>query len=85
LRLEQIGDAYPHSRFQPGQNTNQFLKGEPEVKAASTQSVELGQTPAQVEAILGRPDKIVNLGTKKIYVYKDMKIVFIDEKVADVQ
>lgn len=58
---------------------------EAEVKAASTKSVELGQTPAQVEAILGRPDKIVNLGPKKIYVYKDMKIVFVDEKVADVQ
>jgi len=58
---------------------------ETEVKAASTKSVELGQTPGQVEAILGRPDKIVNLGAKKIYVYKDMKIVFVDEKVSDVQ
>lgn len=58
---------------------------EADVKAAGTKSVELGQTPAQVEANLGRPDKIVNLGPKKIYVYKDMKIVFVDEKVADVQ
>jgi hypothetical protein len=55
------------------------------VKAASTKSVELGQSPEQVETILGRPDKIVNLGAKKIYVYKDMKIVFVDEKVSDVQ
>ncbi len=47
--------------------------------------MELGQTPEQVEAILGRPDKTVNLGTKKFYVYKDMKIVFVDDKVADVQ
>jgi hypothetical protein len=58
---------------------------EGEVSAASTKSVELGQSPAQVETILGRPDKIVNLGTKKIYVYKDMKIIFVDEKVSDVQ
>jgi len=58
---------------------------EADVKAANTKSVELGQTPEQVETILGRPDKIVNLGPKKIYVYKDMKIVFVDEKVADVQ
>ncbi|PYX11755.1 MAG: hypothetical protein DMG85_04535 [Acidobacteria bacterium] len=58
---------------------------EAEVKAANTKSVELGQTPEQVEAILGRPDKTVNLGTKKFYVYKDMKIVFVDDKVADVQ
>jgi len=58
---------------------------EGELKAASTKSVEMGQTPEQVEAILGRPEKIVNLGPKKIYVYKDMKIVFADGKVADVQ
>ena len=58
---------------------------EAEAKAASTKSVELGQTPQQVETILGPPDKIVNLGAKKIYVYKDMKIVFVDDKVADVQ
>lgn len=58
---------------------------ESQVQAASTKSVDLGQTPAQVEAALGRPDKIVNLGAKKIYVYKDMKVVFVDEKVSDVQ
>lgn len=58
---------------------------EAEVAAASTKSVELGQSPAQVETILGRPDKIINLGAKKVYVYKDMKIVFVDEKVSDVQ
>lgn len=32
-----------------------------------------------------KPDKIVHLGAKMIYVYKDMKIVFVDEKVSDVQ
>ena len=58
---------------------------ETDVKAATTKSVELGQSPSEVEANLGRPDKIVNLGSKKIYVYKDMKIVFVDEKVSDVQ
>jgi len=62
-----------------------MIAPEAEVKAANTKSVELGQTPEQVEAILGRPDKTVNLGTKKFYVYKDMKIVFVDDKVADVQ
>jgi hypothetical protein len=58
---------------------------EAQVQAASTKTVELGQPPAQVEGALGKPDKIVNLGAKKIYVYKDMKIVFVDEKVSDVQ
>ena len=36
-------------------------------------------------AALGQPTKTVNLGAKKIYVYKDMKITFKDGKVIDVQ
>jgi hypothetical protein len=58
---------------------------ESEAQAASTKSVDLGQTPTQVEAALGKPDKIVNLGSKMIYVYKDMKIIFVEGKVSDVQ
>jgi hypothetical protein len=48
-------------------------------------NIELGQTIDQVTAALGTPLKIVNLGAKKIYSYKDMKITFKDGKVADVQ
>jgi hypothetical protein len=62
-----------------------IIMPESEVNAASTKSVDLGQTPAQVEAALGKPDKIVNLGSKMIYVYKDMKVIFVDGKVSDVQ
>ena len=35
--------------------------------------------------ILGNPNKIVDLGAKQTYVYSDMKIVFKDGVVADVQ
>jgi len=49
------------------------------------QQIEKGQTPDQVKAALGNPDKIVNLGTKQIYVYKDLKVTFINGKVSDVQ
>jgi hypothetical protein len=38
-----------------------------------------------VKAALGQPDKIVNLGAKQIFVYKDIKVTFINGKVADVQ
>jgi hypothetical protein len=67
------------------QVVDQVVAPEAEAAAANTKSVELGQTPAQVETTLGKPDKIVKLGPKTIYVYKDMKIVFADGKVADVQ
>jgi hypothetical protein len=53
--------------------------------AAEPQQIEKGQTPDQVKAALGNPDKIVNLGTKLIYVYKDIKVTFLNGKVSDVQ
>jgi hypothetical protein len=47
--------------------------------------IGLGQTTDQVVANLGQPDKVVDLGSKKIYIYKDLKITFVDGKVSDVQ
>jgi hypothetical protein len=49
------------------------------------QTVQLGMTTDQVQAVLGPPDKIFNLGAKQIYVYKDVKVTFQNGKVADVQ
>lgn len=53
--------------------------------AKTTGTVALGQTPEQVEAIMGKPDNIANLGAKVTYFYKTMKVIFQDGKVADVQ
>jgi hypothetical protein len=53
--------------------------------AAQPATIEPGQTIDQVVGALGQPEKIVNLGKKQIYVYKDLKITFIDGKVSDVQ
>ncbi len=52
---------------------------------AEPEQIEKGQTPDQVKAALGNPDKIVNLGPKQIYVYKDLKVTFLNGKVSDVQ
>ena len=49
------------------------------------QTIQVGQTTDEVLAALGQPEKIVNLGPKQIYVYKDLKIVFVRGKVVDVQ
>ena len=59
------------------------LQTEEDSKAAKT--IALGQTPEEVKRALGEPDKIVDLGEKKIFVYKDMKVVFVKGKVSDVQ
>jgi hypothetical protein len=57
----------------------------PSVTPASPASVEKGQTQAQVQAALGTPARIANLGPKVIYYYNGMKVVFQNGKVSDVQ
>jgi hypothetical protein len=52
---------------------------------AAPVTVALGQTVDQVTTELGQPTSVVDLGTKKIYKYPDMKITFKAGKVADVQ
>ena len=63
------------------QTVNQSL----DAGAAGPVTISLGQTIEQVMAIQGDPQKIVDLGAKKIYVYSDIKITFTDGKVSDVQ
>jgi hypothetical protein len=48
-------------------------------------TIQLGQSPDDVKGMLGQPQKIVDLGAKQIYIYKDMKITFVKGKVTDVQ
>jgi hypothetical protein len=56
-----------------------------QVAVADQKTIELGQTIAQVEQMFGKPSAAAKLGTKTIYTYKDMKVIFIDGKVSDVQ
>jgi hypothetical protein len=56
-----------------------------EQPAAEPASIEKGMTTDQVEAAMGKPEKKVTLGTKQIYYYKDMKVIFLSGKVSDVQ
>jgi hypothetical protein len=53
--------------------------------AAAPVSISRGQSIDQVTGALGQPMRIVDLGAKKIYQYRDMKITFRDGKVADVE
>jgi hypothetical protein len=57
----------------------------PAAPPAPPATVEIGQTPEEVTAILGQPEKIINLGAKQIYVYKDLKVTFMKGKVTDAQ
>jgi hypothetical protein len=57
----------------------------PESGATTPKTIALGQTKDEVIAALGQPQKVVNLGTKEMYIYPDMKVTFLNGKVADVQ
>jgi hypothetical protein len=48
-------------------------------------TVEPGQTVDEVIAVMGKPLRIADLGAKKTYFYKDMKVIFIDGKVSDIE
>jgi hypothetical protein len=52
---------------------------------AAPKTIALGQTKDQVVAILGQPTKVVKLPTKEIDYYPDMKVIFVNGKVKDVQ
>jgi hypothetical protein len=53
--------------------------------AQAPKTIALGQTKDEVVANLGQPKKIVNLGAKEMYYYPDMKVIFTNGKVTDVQ
>ena len=57
----------------------------PAAAPAAPASVELGQTTDQVQAALGTPTRVANLGAKTIYYYNGMKVTFNNGKVTDVQ
>jgi hypothetical protein len=58
---------------------------EQQQQQADPQTIEKGMTTDQVQGALGKPDKIVNLGAKQLWVYKDLKVTFLSGKVSDVQ
>jgi hypothetical protein len=84
---QQVSSEASAGPVQPSGQTAGSAPGYAAAAPASTGpvTIALGQTPAQVIAGKGRPKQIVNLGSKQIYVYGDMKVYFTAGKVVDVQ
>ncbi len=84
---QQGGDQGGQAQAMPAQAAPQqpAAQDQPPQQQAEPASIDKGMTPDQVEAALGKPDKKVTLGPKMIYYYKDMKIIFMNGKVNDVQ
>ncbi|MFI5337299.1 MAG: hypothetical protein ACHQ5A_10975 [Opitutales bacterium] len=70
---------------QEGDRAEQDVISQADTGGAGTGNISLGMSIADVERVLGRPKNIADLGAKKIYVYNDMKITFMDGRVSDVQ
>jgi hypothetical protein len=64
---------------------DQGQQGGDQQQQAEPVSIEKGMTPDQVIDAMGQPEKKVTLGVKQIYYYKDMKVIFMNGKVSDVQ
>jgi hypothetical protein len=75
------GAPAPTSSLSPAPGYPAPMSGAP---MGAPPTVTLGQTPAQVTGLLGRPNSVVDLGIKKIYVYPQMKVTFIGDRVTDV-
>jgi hypothetical protein len=76
----QVAQEAPEPPATPQQAAETQPEPQPEPK-----TIQLGMTTDQVVGALGKPSKIVNLGAKQLYIYKDMKVTFLNGKVADVQ
>ena len=86
-QLLAISEDTGQGNQQQGQNQQAQGQGQqaPQQQQAEPQNIQLGMTTDQVQGALGKPEKMVNLGPKQIYVYKDLKVTFINGRVADVQ
>ena len=57
----------------------------PPAPAGPPPTITIGESSTQVLQAMGMPLQMIDLGKKKTYVYKNMKIIFVDDKVSDVQ
>lgn len=57
----------------------------PRTDGRATSTIRLGQTQEEVIAILAPPEKQILLGAKTIFIYRDVKVVFVDGKVTDAE
>jgi hypothetical protein len=48
-------------------------------------TITIGESSTQVLQAMGMPQQMIDLGKKKTFIYKNMKVIFVDDKVSDVQ
>jgi hypothetical protein len=84
-QTQQADQAEAEATRDNGLPTNAAPVSTASAAPAAPASIGLGQTLDQVQAAMGTPTRVANLGSKVIYYYNGMKVTFIDGKVSDVQ
>jgi len=82
---QQAGQAEKDVTAEAAQDNSGAANAAPAAAPAAPASVSLGQTQADVEAEMGQPTSKALLGSKVIYNYNGMKVIFKNGKVTDVQ
>jgi hypothetical protein len=82
--IAEVVDVQPPDNSTPS-DASAGNQSPPDNASSTPKTIALGQTKDEVVATLGQPQKVVNLGAKEIYVFPDMKVTFLNGKVADVQ
>ncbi|HZD78182.1 MAG TPA: hypothetical protein VE218_14330 [Acidobacteriaceae bacterium] len=57
----------------------------PAAPAGPAPTITIGESSTEVLQAMGMPLQMIDLGKKKTFVYKNMKVIFVDDKVSDVQ
>jgi hypothetical protein len=82
---QQEGGQQQQDQQQGGGQQGGGQQGGQQQQAEEPQTIQMGMTADQVVTAMGKPTKMVNLGPKQIYLYKDLKVTFLNGKVVDVQ
>ena len=69
----------------PSENATPVSAPAADASAPATPTITLGQNFNQVEGVLGAPLRVARLGTKVVFYYSGMKVIFLNGKVSDVQ
>jgi len=85
--FDQGGDPGPQAQQQAPQADQQQQQPDgSQAQPAEPFKIQIGQTTEkEVIAGMGQPDQKIDAGTKKIFMYKNLKVTFKDGKVSDVE
>jgi len=69
----------------PAQRVSSAAAPQQTAVAAPPRSISIGQSSRDLVSIYGQPVTIARLGAKEVYVYRDLKVTLVNDKVTDAE